>query len=117
MYTGALENYPALIDYLEKIRPLIGNSADVVRKARDVAQFGEAVKEAGGKFPEVCDSAEGGKWLLKARRSSGGLGVRLATAEEMRQLPDGAYLQRYVEGESVGAVFLAAGDKAELVGV
>jgi predicted ATP-grasp superfamily ATP-dependent carboligase len=117
IYAGALENYPSLIERLAKIRPLIGNSAEVVRRARDVAQLGEAVRAAGFQFPEVRQSADEGKWLVKAQRSSGGLGVRMATAEEMRQPPAGCYLQRYVEGEALSAVYLAAGGKAVLVGV
>jgi predicted ATP-grasp superfamily ATP-dependent carboligase len=117
MYAGALENYPELIEQLAKIRPLIGNGADVVRRVRDVAQLGEAAKAAGCLVPEVRDSAAEGKWLVKPWRSSGGLGVRLAAQEEMREAPRGSYLQRYVEGEALSAVFLAAGGKAVLVGV
>jgi predicted ATP-grasp superfamily ATP-dependent carboligase len=117
MYTGALENYPRLIERLGTIRPLIGNSADVVRRTRDIDQLGEAVKAAGCLVPEVCGSAAEGKWLVKALRSSGGLGVHLATAEEMRQPPGDSYLQRYIDGEALSAVFLAGGGKAVLVGV
>lgn len=117
MYTGALENYPQLIERLATIRPLIGNSADVVRGVRDMAQMADTVKAGGCQFPEVCDSANVGKWLVKPRRSSGGLGVRLATAEEMQQPPSGSYLQLYVEGEPVSAVFLAAAGQAVLLGV
>jgi predicted ATP-grasp superfamily ATP-dependent carboligase len=117
MYSGALENYPDLLARLASIRPLIGNSTEVVVKARNVAQFAEAVKEAGYLFPEIGGPADEGEWLVKPRRSSGGLGIRVATTDERRQPPNDFYLQRYVDGEAVSAVFLAAGEKAALVGV
>ncbi len=108
IYTGGLENYPQLIERLAKVRPLLGNGGRVVRAVRDMQRFGEVVKKAGLVFPEIVSEAVGGKWLLKAERSSGGLGVRFATLEEMREPQSGSYLQRYVEGEAVSAVFVGA---------
>src|SRR4051812_36466909 len=64
MYSGALENYPDLLARLASIRPLIGNSTEVVVKARNVAQFAEAVKEAGYLFPEIGGPADEGEWLV-----------------------------------------------------
>jgi predicted ATP-grasp superfamily ATP-dependent carboligase len=117
MYTGALENYPGLIERLATIRPLMGNSAETIGQARDIAQFAKAVKAAGSQFPEIGGGTGDGQWLLKASRSSGGLGVRFATAAEMKEPPRGCYLQKYIDGESRSAVFVAAGGNAELVGV
>jgi predicted ATP-grasp superfamily ATP-dependent carboligase len=117
MYTGALENYPRLIERLAKIRPLIGNGAEAVERSRDIAKLADAAKVVGCEVPEVRKSASGGKWLVKSSRSSGGLGVRIASADEALNPPQGCYLERYVEGQALGAVFLAAGGKAVLVGV
>ncbi|MBI3838218.1 MAG: ATP-grasp domain-containing protein [Planctomycetia bacterium] len=47
MYTGALENYPSLVDGLAKIRPLLGNGADVLRRVRQPAQVANALRAAG----------------------------------------------------------------------
>lgn len=122
MYTGGLENYPRLIDELARIRPLVGNAGAAVRAVRDPVRLGKVVREVGLSWGEILlegGSAAGGekKWLLKALRSSGGLGVSLATAGMMREVPRGCYLQRYVEGEAVSAVFVGAGGGAALLGV
>src|SRR6478735_4256031 len=113
MYTGGLENYPRLIDEMAKIRPLVGNAGAAVRAARDPVRFGAVVQKAGLDFPEIRRVADGGtsegKWLVKARRSSGGLGVAIATPAQMRRPPRGCNLQRYIEGEAVSAVFVGAG--------
>lgn len=121
MYTGGLENYPRLIDEMAKIRPLVGNTGAVVRSVRGARRFGEVVREAGFNFPEIRRAVDEGtceeQWLVKAPRSSGGLGVSFARAEQMRRVPRGCYLQRYIEGEAVSAVFVGAGGGAALVGV
>jgi predicted ATP-grasp superfamily ATP-dependent carboligase len=117
IYTGGLENYPQLIERMAKVRPLLGNNGEVVRAARDVVRLGEVVEQARLKFPEIASHAEEGKWLLKEQRSSGGLGVRFATAKEMREPAEGSYLQRYVEGEAMSALFVGAGGEAALIGV
>jgi len=117
MYAGALENYPRLIERLAKIRPLIGNSAEAIRAVRDPMRLNQAVSLAGCKSPEIAGSATEGTWLVKARRSSGGQGVHFATTDEMRHPPRGCYLQRYIEGDALSAVFLSINGQAELVGV
>src|SRR5689334_8027083 len=43
MYTGALENYPELVDRLAAMRPLWGNRAEVLRAVRDPQQLASAV--------------------------------------------------------------------------
>lgn len=116
IYTGGLENYPALIARLAKLRPLVGTSAAAVRAAREPVRFGEAVREAGLIFPEIGHDWIDGQWLVKRKNASGGLGVRFAM-RSARRLQRGAYLQRYVEGEPVSAVFVAAGCEVVLLGV
>lgn len=117
MYTGGLENYPHLINQLAKMRPLLGNSGSAVRAARDPVLFGQIVSEAGLHFPGIGQASDTHPQLLKLRRSSGGLGVRLATPDERQQPPDGAYLQQFVDGKSWSAVFLAADDQAAMLGL
>jgi len=124
MYTGGLENYPTLIDELAKIRPLAGNAGTVLRAAREIVRFSTVVREAGLCVPEVRGEsireadreADSGEWLVKARHSSGGLGVQWATPDQMQRPLRGCYLQRYVAGEAVSAVFVGAGQQAALLG-
>src|SRR3954463_6218410 len=80
-YAGALENYPQLIERLATIRPLMGNSANTVRQVRDIAQLADVVDAAGCRFAEVREAVVGEsigierQWLVKPKRSSGGLGI------------------------------------------
>jgi predicted ATP-grasp superfamily ATP-dependent carboligase len=117
IYTGGLENYPRLVDQMAEMRPLLGNRGDVLRKVRQPRLVAEAVREAGVAFPEVDWVGEANrKWLVKPRRGSGGLGVRFATDRDLGRPQRGAYLQRYVEGEAASAIFVAAKERAVLVG-
>src|SRR5207248_5873534 len=56
------------------------------------------------------------RWLVKPLRSSGGTAIRVATAEDVVSPPRGTYLQQYIDGDSLSAVFVAAGGRAMLLG-
>jgi len=121
IYTGGLENYPRLVERLARLRPLAGNRGPVLRRIRDVRQLAAAVQDAGLWFPAVL-GLEGnapvadvaGRWLIKPRRSSGGMLIRWAQAGE--RVPRRAYLQEYVAGQAASALFVAASGRAALVG-
>ena len=53
MYTGGLENYPDLVDRLASIRPLWGNTGDVLRRVRDPFSLSAAVRSWGFSFPAI----------------------------------------------------------------
>jgi predicted ATP-grasp superfamily ATP-dependent carboligase len=128
LYAGGLENHPRLVDRLARIRPLLGNGGDVLRRVRDVQHLADAAQAAGWSFPQTVTDrspAAGAKatrqpgdktWLLKPRRSGGGLGIRFASAADWRSPPRGTFLQEYIEGETASAVFVAAGGRAMLLG-
>ena len=128
MYTGALENWPTLIESLSAERPLLGNHAKVLRRVRDPRQLAEELAAGGFRFPEsVVDEAQfprrsapsvDGQWLVKPRRSSGGGGIAVwngqwPAGDEFRS----HYLQRRIEGVACGAFYVAAGDDCRLLGV
>jgi predicted ATP-grasp superfamily ATP-dependent carboligase len=56
-----------------------------------------------------------GRWLVKAERSSGGIGVRAATPGERPAARE--YLQEFVVGPAMSAVFRAEPPRVELVGI
>lgn len=134
MYTGALENYPALISQLAKHRPLWGNSADVVRRARNPLELSKHLPSAGVAFPrtylagsyaypstaqlaQLSGEESSSGWLLKPKRSGGGSKV-IRYKEGMLIAPgEHWYLQQYIEGEPCSAVFVAAAGQATLLGV
>jgi predicted ATP-grasp superfamily ATP-dependent carboligase len=120
MYTGALENHPALVDRLARIRPLLGNSGGVLRRARDPAAVADRLGAAGLARPEViCRDAKvprAGTWLRKPVHSAGG--ARIAFADEPSPAAPGEYyFQRYVEGLACSAVYVAAARSSVLLGI
>lgn len=104
-YTGALENYPELVDQLATVRPLIGNSGHVLRRVRDPLALGQALGKQGLLFPETQTSSDGlprdGTWLAKTYRSSSGSGVARLTTDTR----ESSFFQRCVAGVACSAVF------------
>jgi len=122
IYTGGLENYPRLIDRLAKLRPLLGNGGDVVRQVREPRALAEVASAAGcgtaqlrmGDWEPAATSL---KWVVKPRRSGGGLSIHFASAAELARPRRRAYLQEYIPGQSASAVFVAATGRAALLGI
>ena len=105
LYTGALENHPALIDRLATVRPLVGNSGDVLRRVRDPMLLGQVLHRHGLPFPETCTSSAGlpgdGSWLSKSYQGSSGTGVEDFTSA----IGKSAYYQQLARGTPCSAVF------------
>jgi predicted ATP-grasp superfamily ATP-dependent carboligase len=123
MYTGALENRPALIRRLARVRPLWGNPAEVLRLVRNPCALADALRAAGLNCPHVWrrsgSAPPGATWLRKPRRSAGG--TRIAFAEPSA-VPQGTsnrrdYLQQFVDGLPYSAVFVSAGRTAVLLAI
>jgi predicted ATP-grasp superfamily ATP-dependent carboligase len=115
MYTGGLENHPRLVRRLARLRPLWGNPAQVLAAVRDPWRLAATLGEAQLAYPELARTAAGGEWLVKPLRSGAGLGVRRAAGGDFDP-PRSAVLQRYIEGQSCSAVYVAAGGQAALLG-
>jgi len=101
MYTGALENYPELVDRLASSRPLLGCSGETLRRVRDPLELQRTLTAAGLSFPETRRSADvrtvDDTWIGKTYRGSSGSGVGGTEAAP--------YLQRRVAGTPLSAVF------------
>ncbi|MGH7202467.1 MAG: ATP-grasp domain-containing protein [Planctomycetaceae bacterium] len=123
MYTGGIENHPRLIEEIAAERELWGTPADAVRRVRDPFHLAAVLRDAG--LPALDVRLEhdppptDGRWMLKPLASAGGAGVRLwdasAAASSMLRRPH--YFQRYAEGPSLAAVFVAFPAAAVLAGV
>jgi uncharacterized protein len=119
LYTGALENYPELVDELATLRPLLGNPGSVLRRVRDPLLLQQVLQENGLAFPETHFSCQGlshdGSWLAKTYRGSSGVGVsELRSATQNR-----VFYQRRVTGFPCSALFagrLLLGITRQLVG-
>lgn len=121
IYTGGLENNPALVDRWAGIRPLWGNAGEVLRRVRRPELVAAALLDAGLKAPQVvCEARQvsrDGRWLIKGRRSSGG--AHVAVWNELSPDPSPAadyYFQQLVAGDPCSAVYVAAGGTAVLLG-
>lgn len=140
MYTGGLENYPARIDRLSGVAQLLGAGAAAVRSVRDPFLLAAALREAGLRFPESVRVGravgaagaefDGGPWLWKPFRSSGGgqvrrvmgspfdsCGERSDTHRGGSRTSSPGYYQRHISGTPCGAVYVASRGGANLVGV
>jgi predicted ATP-grasp superfamily ATP-dependent carboligase len=125
MYTGALENHPELVDRIAVRRPLWGNAGEALRRVRDPWAVQEALVAEGLPSPALrrdFAALPRGRWLRKPLRSAGG--NRLQRIEVKSVKPGssqprsvaGVYYQEFIPGEPVSAVFVAARDRAILLG-
>ncbi len=105
LYTGALENYPELVDQLAMIRPLFGNPGNVLRRVRDPLLLGQVLSQHDLPFPETRQSRDGlpseGAWLAKTYRGSSGSGVTELTTDAKEH----EFFQKYITGAAGSAVF------------
>lgn len=114
MYTGALENYPELVDRLATITPLWGVSGAALTRCRDPLALQEVCREAGVAFPETLPPSERPAspdgWLAKTYRHSNGVGVAPWRNNPWRDIEhEAAYVQRRLDGASLAAIY-AIGD-------
>jgi predicted ATP-grasp superfamily ATP-dependent carboligase len=117
LYTGALENQPGTLRQIAAARPLLGNDAETCAAVRNPARLAAALAAHGLHYPPVQlrGAASAGRWLVKPLRSGGGLGIARAVAGAMPAR--GHYLQEYIDGEPCAAVYVAAAERADLLGV
>lgn len=105
IYTGALENYPELIDEMAALRPLLGNPGNVLRRVRDPLVLQAAMRANELPFPETHTTSSGlprdGSWLAKVVRGGGGTGVCVWNGATTA----GEVWQKRIAGDSGSAVF------------
>jgi predicted ATP-grasp superfamily ATP-dependent carboligase len=119
IYTGGLENYPRLVERMAGVRPLWGNSGASLRGVRDPWRLSRVLADEGFRVPDLWSPGidrGGGKWLVKPRLGSGGLGVRWASESDFASAGGRHVTQQYVEGECCSATYVAAGGQAMFVG-
>lgn len=123
MYTGALENYPDLVDHMATIKPLWGVSGEALRRCRDplfsaAGAFGKVLF-----LPDTVSARDAvdpqRRWLAKTYRHSAGVGVwRVRSdADFGRARAEGAFLQEEVDGASMSAVYALGPRRPTLLGV
>ncbi len=120
MYTGALENHPGLVKALAERRPLWGNDAPALRRARSPLAVAHCLSEAGLACPRVLtDPARvpsSGRWLAKPVRGAAGRGISLFSPGDVSPSRRGVYFQEYVEGTPCAGVYVGDGGRAHFLG-
>jgi predicted ATP-grasp superfamily ATP-dependent carboligase len=123
IYTGSLENHPALVARIASERPLWGNNAASLVAVRDPVVLSAALRRAGLFGPAVRSDAKGlprdGSWLVKPVSSAGGKGIIPLTSGDAGVVEFPSYYQQRIAGVSLAAVFIASRGRggAELIGV
>ncbi len=122
MYTGALENHPALLDQLAAIRPLYGIGGESLRAVRNPLQLADAIRAAGYPAPRCTLSPDGlpgdGSWLSKPLASSSGAGIVGHAVRANATLPtSNRYYQERIDGLPASAVYLGTNSAARCLGV
>lgn len=117
MYTGALENHPAVIAEVSRHTRLLGHDAAAVQKIRQPAQLARALSSFDLPCPDVRTDVcpREGHWLRKPCRSAAGIGIRLAVPGEVNDTGE-VYFQRLINGSACAAVFVACQGTAQLLG-
>ncbi len=125
LWTGGLENEPDILESIARQRRVCGVSAEFVREVRMPEVLDELVRETALKRParlpvrEAVRQPEPDKWLLKPRKSGGGLGIHRLTPNEPldRFAHIFEWAEQFVSGATVSV--LARGDgrgKAQVIG-
>lgn len=117
VYGGGLEGTPELIEHIAALRRIYGNDAAAVRAAGEPATFFALLDDLGVPHPATRSSVpdDAGRWLCKRKRGCGGGHVRPWRATAEVEAAD-CYYQAYVEGAPMSALFLADGERSEILG-
>ncbi|MCC7192202.1 MAG: ATP-grasp domain-containing protein [Phycisphaeraceae bacterium] len=127
--TGAMENYPEIIDAIARHRPLMGCSADVITAVRDPHALASLPALEGIRFCSVFDATtpkppvkntprgQPGEpqYLLKPHKSAGGVNIKPWLPTE--SIPVGYFVQEYVQGKPMSAIYHADNRGTVLLGV
>jgi predicted ATP-grasp superfamily ATP-dependent carboligase len=120
LYTGALENRPALVRRLARRRPLWGNDAPVLALIRSPRWVAGTLAAAGIPCPalslEPPDEAPSEHWLVKKLAGAGGAGIAFHTGRGPAPSRKRVYYQEYIDGEAAAAIYLGDGRRAYLLG-
>ncbi len=122
VYTGALENRPALIERLSQLRSLCGCNVETLSRLRDPLWLTNTLTKASLPcLPVVVpipNVPESGDWIVKPVSSAAGIGVRDLPAGSAGTINlDGHYLQRKARGRVISGLYLAVENSTLLLGM
>jgi predicted ATP-grasp superfamily ATP-dependent carboligase len=122
VYSGAIENHPALVEKLSRQRSLSGCNGETLSKLRDPTWLADTLTKASLPSLAVVVSVSGipnsGEWIVKPLASAAGIGVRdfpggnVGTADFC-----GHYLQHKARGRVISGLYLSVENSALLIGM
>jgi len=127
--TGAMENYPEIIDAIAQQRPLTGCPANVIAAVRNPHALASLPALEGIRFcrvfdvttpkPPVRETPRGQpgvpQYLIKPCKSAGGVNIKPWLPTE--SIPTGYFVQEYVVGKSMSVIYHADKRRTFLLGV
>lgn len=125
LWAGGLENHTSVLRTIMARRPVIGPDLEIVDRIRQPHNIVRWFSEAGLSVPRLAsvDNANADcHWLRKPKSGSGGLGIRSVHPKSV--LPDRIhkkttseeFLQEYIDGVPMSAVFCFDHDGLSLLG-
>jgi uncharacterized protein len=116
VWGAGFEDRPELLANLARMWPVLGNSAEVVRRAKDPVHLAGLCQALGIAHPQIRETAprDTTGWLRKTVGGSGGAHIRTASEEVASR--GKTYYQCMVDGRSVSALFVANGEKTLMIG-
>ena len=129
--TSGFENRPDIWKKMENIKPIIGNSAETIKKVRDVNNLWEFCKASNFKFPNYVDlnlsediTDLDFPLIFKPKSSGGGQNIHLINDSNqfMKILSElsnkNEYIvQEFVEGVDISATISCNGEKSSVLGI
>jgi uncharacterized protein len=119
IYGSGFENYPDSLLFLERQFKILGNCAKTFLRLQKKREFFQTLQQLNIAYPETCFAAPKDKhnWLIKPEHSLGGCNIRFFSSYLSYESPsNGYYYQRYLNGESLSALFLSNGRQAQIIG-
>lgn len=113
-YLSSFENHPDAVRALAYGRILWGNAPAVLGSVRNPYLLAEALRRRGLATPALWGEG-GGPWLLKPVASGGG--TRIQSWEPGMSVPEGHYVQEFIDGDPGSVVFVASADGVRVLGL
>lgn len=112
---SGFERQPELVESLARQFPVAGCSGEAIRAVKSPDRLARACAELAIPHPELSWRVppDPENWVVKTSGGAGGSHIGRANGAP---LSTGRYFQRFIEGDSVSALFVAAGKDTRIVG-
>jgi len=122
LYTGGLENHPALLDLLSAQRKVLGITGNTLSNLRNTPKLFNLLSSRKIRTPAIVTTAgdlnNESSYLRKPKNRSGGLGItRFNPGNQPMGNEADFYHQEFIKGESRSAIYCFNETSFELLGV